>query len=68
MMSFNFDLKLTVVKTACMHAIVATYVRTSTWYLTRGQLAIDNINLQLLDIGITELSRQTTTVEKMIVE
>ena len=39
MMSFDFDLELTVVKTACMHAIVATYVRTSTWYLTRGQLA-----------------------------
>ena len=45
MMSFDFDLELTVAKTACMHAIdiVATYVRTyictSTRYLTRGQLA-----------------------------
>ena len=26
MMSFDFDLELIVAKTACMHAIVATYI------------------------------------------
>ena len=46
-----------------MHACYRSYVHTSTWYLT--QLELDDINLQLLDIGITELSRQTTTVKKL---
>ena len=63
-MLFDFDLELTVVED-CMHACYRSYVRTSTWYLTRGQLARRH---QPSDTVITELSRQTTTVEKMIVE
>ena len=35
MMSFDFDLKLTVVKTACMYAIVAKYNIIHTTYLGR---------------------------------
>ena len=63
-LDYDFDLELTVAKTACMHAIIASYVRTR--YLTRGQQAKDN-DLQLLDTGTTELSRRTTTVEKIMI-
>ena len=60
-LDYDFDLELTVAKTACMHAIVASYVRTR--YLTRGQQAKDI----LLDTGTTELSRRTTTVEIIMI-
>ena len=53
MMSFDFDLELTVVETERMHAIVATYIPVQYLVsnLTRGQLARRH---QPSDTGITE--------------
>ena len=54
-------------KRAHLAQVINFYITLSVHGIKLEDNQLKDINVQLLDTGIAELSRQTTTVEKMIV-